>query len=401
MAPLKSLEDSNLVVNISSDEEGVVTALNDETYDPDIVIVPLVRKKTLLTRVKIDLLNGEVMEGEAVVDTGSVLSFISQEAVEKCAPELLQKVEPSAIMITGISGERVKSSGYIHLPCRIAGRVVSHRFVVAGIVEPVLIGVDFLKCHQATWDWTTGDLVYQDTNHVSTKHSCCLLTAQEIPAESVACLRVSLSEGCLTSRRLLVEGLSGIRSGLVVADSLNEITDDSVAVLVENRSGHSQWLPEGSILGHWTPIEDEDQVITVSECEVVEEQSVPKNCSPDCDFLAEMETVIPSVVKDELSSENVNASMKLFKDFRHIFALKSAELGRTDWVVHQIDVGESNPIKLPPRRIPLHKVDAVEKAIMEMESTDDSVPPILHGRHLLSSSRRKTALPDSVLTTGP
>ena len=40
-----------------------------------------VRQETLYTRIVLDLLNGEVMECDAIVDTGSVLSIVSVEAI--------------------------------------------------------------------------------------------------------------------------------------------------------------------------------------------------------------------------------------------------------------------------------------------------------------------------------
>ena len=40
----------------------------------------------------LDLLNGEVMECDAIVDTGSVLSIVSLEAIRRGAPYLLAKL---------------------------------------------------------------------------------------------------------------------------------------------------------------------------------------------------------------------------------------------------------------------------------------------------------------------
>ena len=54
------------------------------------VIVCLVRKETIVTNVVLDILNAEVIETKAVVDTGSAMSFLSSETVQRCAPELLE-----------------------------------------------------------------------------------------------------------------------------------------------------------------------------------------------------------------------------------------------------------------------------------------------------------------------
>ena len=125
------------------------------------IVINLARRETLETLIKVDLKDGNVMQGEAVVDTGSVLSFLSLEAMKKCAPHLLPLAEKYSARITGISGEDVEVLGTLTLPCLVAGRALVHQFVVADVVEPVLLGMDFLNMHRATWDWLTGELVYQ------------------------------------------------------------------------------------------------------------------------------------------------------------------------------------------------------------------------------------------------
>ena len=85
----------------------------------------------------IDLLDGNGMECEAVVDTGSVLSFVGLTAIQRCAPALLSEVSQYDIKITGISGEEVSVTGLLNLPCQVAGKAVMHAFVVADIVENV------------------------------------------------------------------------------------------------------------------------------------------------------------------------------------------------------------------------------------------------------------------------
>ena len=86
-----------------------------------------------------------------MVDTGSVLSFVGFTAIQRCAPTLLDKVSEYDTKITGISGEQVSVTGLLKLPCQVAGKAVRHAFVVADIVENMLLGVDLMRQHQATW----------------------------------------------------------------------------------------------------------------------------------------------------------------------------------------------------------------------------------------------------------
>jgi len=99
------------VNHIQEDDETSITekeawALPQEmqefTFEPEVKVIRLVRRKSWLTVVHIDLLNGEVMESEALVDSGSVLSFISLNAVRQCAPELLDQVNHYRDTIIGV-----------------------------------------------------------------------------------------------------------------------------------------------------------------------------------------------------------------------------------------------------------------------------------------------------------
>ena len=69
-----------------------------------------------------DLLDGNVIECEAEVDIGSVLSFVGLTAIQRCAPTLLNEVSQYEIKITGISGEEVSVTGLLKFPCQVAGK---------------------------------------------------------------------------------------------------------------------------------------------------------------------------------------------------------------------------------------------------------------------------------------
>ena len=77
-------------------------------------------QETLYTRIVLDLLNGEVMECDAIVDTGSVLSIVSVEAIRRSAWYLLTKLSKSTTRITGVTGEEVRVAGLMEVPCRVA-----------------------------------------------------------------------------------------------------------------------------------------------------------------------------------------------------------------------------------------------------------------------------------------
>ena len=53
-------------------------------------------------------------------------------------------------------------------------------------------------------------------------------------------------------------------------------------------------------------------------------------------------------------------------EYANIFAVNSAEIGRTDLVHHQINTGDSDPVKQQARRIPLALRPKVEQMINDM-----------------------------------
>ena len=57
---------------------------------------------------------------------------------------------------------------------------------------------------------------------------------------------------------------------------------------------------------------------------------------------------------------------KLLDDFEDVVSKGSAALGRTDKVKHRIPTGEAAPIKQPPRRVPFHQRNEMDKNLKAM-----------------------------------
>ena len=150
---------------------------------------------------------------------------------------------------------------------------------------------------------------------------------------------------------------SGIlQPGLVVSDVVSKNTDGSVEILVENRAEHPQWLPAGTPMGKWAALGDADQLIPMED-EVVEAPCLRVKqsevaCPPE--LLAELEAALPHFSREDISSGERVAMMNVFHEYQDVFTLKSTELGRTNLVEHEINVGNNSPLRLPPKRIPLH-----------------------------------------------
>ena len=71
-----------------------------------------------------------------------------------------------------------------------------------------------------------------------------------------------------------------------------------------------------------------------------------------------------------LDDQQQHSLEKLLLEFKGIFADTDGQLGRTGLVKHKIDTGDAVPIKQPPRRVPIHLRDEVEKVMQEMKDKD-------------------------------
>jgi hypothetical protein len=76
---------------------------------------------------------------------------------------------------------------------------------------------------------------------------------------------------------------------------------------------------------------------------------------------------ITEAAKQNLSDEEFQKLEKLIAEYDDIFAVDSEDHGRTNKVYHRIDTGDAQPIRQPPRRVPLAKQAEVSDMIEDMQ----------------------------------
>jgi len=242
-----------------------------------------------------------------------------------------------------------------------------------------------MRRHQATWDWFAGELVYQEGGLANDGQACKLLRTEELPPRSIQCYKAQVCNQQATPTAIQVHGGSLGKPGLVLGDLLGNPQDGQMDLLVENRTDDYQTLLAGTVMGSWEVLESEDVVISLVRDEAdeypgeEEDETTGGNRRDDIVYLTEeeqerrtaliesLETILPPV-SPEFTLEDRTSAVQLLWEHEDVFALRTADLGRTDLVEHEIDVGDSKPVRMAPRRIPLHKMEVVEKAIEEMES---------------------------------
>ena len=65
--------------------------------------------------------------------------------------------------------------------------------------------------------------------------------------------------------------------------------------------------------------------------------------------------------KSDISEDQQERFLSMIDDFSDIFAADNSDLEKTSLSEHTIDTGEFQPIKLPPRRIPPHQREIIDR----------------------------------------
>lgn len=70
---------------------------------------------------------------------------------------------------------------------------------------------------------------------------------------------------------------------------------------------------------------------------------------------------------DGLTVSEQDRLWQLLLEFKDCFSLSEDDVGRTGLIQHDIDTGDAPPIRMRPRRLPLARQEAADKALGEMQ----------------------------------
>ena len=107
-------------------------------------------------------------------------------------------------------------------------------------------------------DWKEGGLVYQEGGDVTQRNLCRLVQAEELLPSSTCCFRVAVSGTVSRGNLVHAQACRTTHIGVVVGDVTDEVQDDTVGIMVEDRTDHSH-MP----LGNW------------ALCEITKEDAYP------------------------------------------------------------------------------------------------------------------------------
>ena len=240
MATTPELEAVGLDVIINGDLEEITVCLTNDSH--------------LNVDVQFNVHGDQLVTLSGPYDTGSQISFLNYGVIGKHAPHWLKMAKPFGYKVRGAGGDSIPTFGVVTLDCNVAGRTLTQDFVIALIVEPILLGLDFIIAHKASWNWGTGTIEFQKPSEPELK--CRLVTA------------VTLYPGTFTSCRVMVDAAKegqllyvdshGLEDGLVVQGGVSSVDDGKVLIFAENRTDQVVTLDAGMPCGTAAAITEQD-----------------------------------------------------------------------------------------------------------------------------------------------
>ncbi|GBO24108.1 hypothetical protein AVEN_129662-1, partial [Araneus ventricosus] len=236
-------------------------------------------------------------------------------------------------------------------------RKFHHKFYVADITDPCILGRDFLQKFNFTVDL--------EKNEISTSKSCSVLAKKRtiIPAR-LACLiqGVPLVPGQF---RYAITDFPSLDSqkGVLLAATLVDLEMEAIPVRVLNLSNKPKILDKGDVIATCKP--------------VVDIVARPQEFSGAQHLQSTLENF------QILNEEQRTAVRKLRNEFQNLFPTCDADVGRCNMTQHRINTGDHPPFKQYPRRLPLARKEAdlvqemVDNGIIEESSGPWASPIVL------------------------
>ena len=231
-------------------------------------------------------------------------------------------------------------------------KVFTWNFFVADILEPLIIGIDFLCHFKAVMDFdkcslTLGNSLLRlskfQTNEGKVYSSCQVVTQErlEIPPNCVLRATAGLTD---TLSGDVVISSTGHNKGALLPNILVK-SRETVPIQLVNDTDDTIVLQRGHIVGN--AVECDGVLLDPKESIARNEESVTKTSLPE-----HLEGLWKRSGKS-LNKQETQEVYSLLSEFQDIFSKGSHDLGCFTEIKHSINTGNEKPVKHPMRRTPI------------------------------------------------
>ena len=275
--------------------------------------------------------------------------------------------------LSDVTGRRSTLFGPTTVCLEIAGFSVQQRVYVAkDMCDEVILGLDFLKQNHCILDLKR-EMIRIGERDVPLCARMEVTDGDQFPSKA---LRVRVMEPLTVGpglERLVRYKLVGpkfdslgmvetgvLSSGLMVGRSVVDPHARSVQVVVANVTNSPIRVRAGTSIGSC------DQVQVVPGTSTTANQDAPEEGTV-IETLPDHLTQLFEESAQNLSPPQRKQVRDLLISNADVFSAGDWDVGRTSAAEHRIDTGNSRPVKVPPRRIPIHKRQEVEQTVQQLK----------------------------------
>ena len=242
-------------------------------------------------------------------------------------------------------------------------------YVADNLCDEVILGLDFLESNQCVLDFKRKTLWLEECGVPFLKGTTDTFgrsTPQALRVRVMTPVTVDPCTEVVVHCKPVGQKFNSIgvietgplkQDGLVVGRSLIDPHARSVRVLVANVSGDPVRLKTGTTVGVCEPVE-----LVVDADAVHGRQESRTGIEPLPDHLTQL---LDDSSRDLTMLERQKVAI-LLGEYHDVFSSSDNDLGKTSLAEHRIETGDNQPVKVPPRRVPIHKRGEVEDTVKRL-----------------------------------
>ena len=322
-----------------------------------------------------------------MLDTGSSISFISEET-KMSIPSLAKRpIKKKFVMSQAVTGQSLDTLGMVDITFSLGSHTLQQEVqVIRNVSQGFILGFDFLTPHRVILDMGRGlcylgDDVLPLLKKSSLVPAVCTAQMMEnttIPPCSEFICKVALISpvitagipncysGYLEPRQLELDGIA-------VARTLSTVENGCTVVRIINPTHGPMVLYSGMQLGQFTPVSNTEVILdSAPVCKVSTAPLQP--------------TKLPFPVKcGDLTSAEQSELHSLISSYADVFSKTSSDYGSTDIVKHKINTGQAPPVRKRAYRtspkmqtvIQSHVEEMLEKGLVENSHSPWAAPVVM------------------------
>ena len=282
---------------------------------------------------------------QALFDTGADCSVISTRVWQSIPEEQRPVLEPFNRTLRSVGNHPVDAEGGTTLQMELDGRPLEHYMVVANVTDDLVVGVDLLAPLELKWNWAKGEVEWPQEG----------ILLGDPGSGDVSQPRVSVSDGSSEKDEL----------DLTEYEPL-ELQDMEVLPYIP-RGMDDRLSRRCRSLVHKEELECATTDVAETMCLVRAVQNgnteVDDKPSPVPEHLAQLY----HNSRENLTTDQQGDLANLLQQYQDIFSQSDTDIGRTKLEIHRIPTGDATPIRLPPRRAPMHLRSDIQEQILKMK----------------------------------